>query len=255
MSSEVVSVHGEIIPVRADLLTAAPVADAVALQRAFLDLCTALLDPTDFQTIGGKEYKTKSAWRKLAAAFNVSDEILGRDYTYNPDTGRIVRAEYTVRATAPNGRQSVGVGICSIFEPRGFANSEHDIPATAHTRAKNRAFSDLFGLGEVSADEVTYQGNVSGGAGPGSGESQAKRTPSRKGSGPTPSEALGAIAGADAFMVRLNALPQAQLRAFNDWRKSAHLSVPPASLEVLATMLGELARLEQDAANEKDAYG
>ena len=65
-----------------------------------------------------------------------------------------MRAEYVVEAKAPNGRSAVGVGIASIHE-RQFSNPEHDIPATAHTRAKNRAFADLFGLGEVSAEEIS----------------------------------------------------------------------------------------------------
>ena len=137
---------------RADLLTAAPTNDVVALQRDYLELCARLLDDGDYQAIGGKRYKTKSAWRKLAAAFNASDTLDERTYDYQDD-GTIRRAEYVVTATAPNGRSAVGVGIASIHE-RKFTNPEHDIPATAHTRAKNRAFSDLFGLGEVSAEEM-----------------------------------------------------------------------------------------------------
>jgi hypothetical protein len=47
----------------------------------------------------------------------------------------------------------VGIGTCSTTE-RKFSKPEHDILAIAHTRAKNRAISDLIGLGEVSAEEL-----------------------------------------------------------------------------------------------------
>jgi len=70
-----------------------------------------------------------------------------------------VFAEFVVRATAPNGRSVDGWGAASVAEkgnPSGKALGKlmHDIPATAETRAKNRACADLFGLGEVSAEEV-----------------------------------------------------------------------------------------------------
>lgn len=37
---------------------------------------------------------------------------------------------------------------------RHFTKPEHDILATAETRAKNRAYADLFGMGEISAEEA-----------------------------------------------------------------------------------------------------
>ena len=73
---------------RSDLLEAAPTADVVALQQQFHDLCVALLDTDDYQRIGAKDFKKKSAWRKLAAAFNVSDTLLERSYEWKDD-GRI----------------------------------------------------------------------------------------------------------------------------------------------------------------------
>jgi hypothetical protein len=41
-----------------------------------------------------------------------------------------------------------------------FSNPQHDIPATAFTRASNRAKADLFGMGEVSAEEVQEGGTA-----------------------------------------------------------------------------------------------
>lgn len=148
----------------------------VKAAKAFMDnyqeLVKALLDKSDYQSIGNTDFKKKSAWRKLATAFNISDEIIKEDITRDED-GRIISATFHVKATLPNGRSGIGVGACSIFdkirytgqrvdsedvsnfELRGrFSNAEHDIPSTAHSRAKNRAISDLIGAGDVSAEEM-----------------------------------------------------------------------------------------------------
>ncbi len=158
---------------------AAPVADVVAAQAEYHQLCGALLDKGDYQRIGSKDFPKKSAWRKLAVAFNVSVALVDRDYERD-DNGRIIRAEVIARATAPNGRTMDGLGACDLFEkccPGGaegcpiratkhrhcrpncpgtvhFSNASHDLPATAATRATNRACADLFGMGEVSAEEI-----------------------------------------------------------------------------------------------------
>ena len=50
----------------------------------------------------------------------------------------------------------------SAFELRKrFTHAEHDIISTAHTRAKNRAISDIIGTGEVSAEEMENSNGVS----------------------------------------------------------------------------------------------
>lgn len=131
---------------------AASVSDVAAAFRDYSALCDRLLDDSDIQHIGGKSFRKKSAWRKLAVAFGVSCEVRERIYERN-DAGTIVRAEIVVRATAPNGRYMDGLGICDQSE-RKFSKPNHDVPATAMTRATNRACSDLFGMGEVSAEEV-----------------------------------------------------------------------------------------------------
>lgn len=155
--------------------------EVVAAQEAYHELCKQLLDKSDYQTIGRKDFRKKSGWRKLAVAFNVSVELITREYERDA-TGRIVRAEVVARATAPNGRTMDGLGACDIFEKccgaaygepcanksnyhkhcalgcsgrAHFSNPQHDLPATAHTRATNRACADLFGMGEVSAEEIT----------------------------------------------------------------------------------------------------
>jgi hypothetical protein len=145
----------EAVPIDALLRPAARINEIELAFHEYQALRSKLLDKSDFQAIGGKSFPKKSAWRKLAVAFGVSTEILERNYQRDDD-GRIVRAEFVVKATAPNGRSDTGIGICDRSERR-FSKPEHDIPATAHTRAKNRACSDLFGFGEVSAEEVSAE--------------------------------------------------------------------------------------------------
>jgi hypothetical protein len=255
-------VTGELLPAstrRTDLLEAAPVDDVAALQQQFYDLCIRLLVDDDFQPIGGKRYKTKSAWRKLAAAFNVSDELVERIYDRDPDTDRVTRAEFVVKATAPNGRSTIGIGIASKYE-RSFSNPEHDIPATAHTRAKNRAFSDLFGLGEVSAEEMTDRTDNAGSTGTsGRGGSRRRRVdkPSDTASSPSPEPETPpppTIPGADAMGERLAASPDAVRLTFRDWRRSKGWPWPPTSPEMLADMTVEVDRITAEHERDSDGY-
>jgi hypothetical protein len=246
---------GEIVPVtRPDLLSAAPVADVVALQKAFHDLCIALLDDDDYQNIRGKRYKKKSAWRKLAAAFNVSDTLLEETTKRNED-GRIVRATISVRATAPNGRSTEGLGVASIYE-RPFNNPEHDIPATAHTRAKNRAFSDLFGLGEVSAEEMTDEAAPTSGLGRRRQQQSAPRRDSAgsRDEGPDNASDAGFAKGVAELEARLNSLDIDYRRAFKDWRRSLNMDWPPATLRDFAAMAAHVGKLEDEAITDADTY-
>jgi hypothetical protein len=247
-------VTGEIVAVRADLLESAPVADVVALQKTFHDLCIALLDDDDYQAIKGKRFKKKSAWRKLAAAFNVSDTLL-EETTKRNEEGRIVRATITVRATAPNGRSAEGLGVASIYE-RPFNNPEHDIPATAHTRAKNRAFSDLFGLGEVSAEEMYDTPPPTSGL-----QRKRQRGPARavdgggREQGGADDEVTAEMAkGVTELEARLNALDIDYRRAFKDWRRSLNMDWPPATLRDFAAMAAHVGKLEDEAITDADTY-
>ena len=120
--------------------------------KAYQTITEKMLDETDYQPIQGKAFKKKSAWRKYARAFNISDEIIKEDII-KTDKGNVTEATFIVRATLPNGRYAEGWGNCSRQEGKK-AHPNHDIPTTAHTRAKNRAIADLIGAGEVSAEEI-----------------------------------------------------------------------------------------------------
>lgn len=155
----------------------------------------AILNEKDYQKIGKKMFTKKSGFRKMGTAFNISDEILEEEIirektilydkegnivfnqvTGEPVTmdGQIISAKYKVQCSLPNGRTSIGIGSCSIFDKitsndaadpsndvlrTRFSNAEHDIPSTAHTRAKSRAISDIVGTGEVSAEEISGERN------------------------------------------------------------------------------------------------
>jgi hypothetical protein len=145
--------------------------------RDYQELVRRLLEPSDYQsyidkrTRETKRFKKKSAWRKLRKAFGfdleMRDERIGHGH-HKTDCVRLivpeerdcgcptVYARYIVRATDPGTGQFVdGVGVCSTGEKeRVFTKPDHEIPATAFTRAANRAISDLIGAGEDSAEEV-----------------------------------------------------------------------------------------------------
>ena len=94
----------------------------------------------------------RSGWRKIALWFGLDLEVIRREIDRDPD-GRILRAHVIARATAPNGRFCDGDGGCSADERR-FSKVEHDVTATAVTRATNRAISGLVGMGALSAEEL-----------------------------------------------------------------------------------------------------
>ncbi len=119
--------------------------------QAFVELKRTILDVTDYQDVAGRKFIKKSGWRRIAAAFGISDEIVHEERRELDGVGFVW--EVTARAIAPNGRYAEGMGSCSSSE-RKFAHVQHDVRAMAHTRAKNRAISDLVGGGDVSAEEM-----------------------------------------------------------------------------------------------------
>lgn len=178
----------EVVPVTPDdtnsLVRPVEDIDKVAeLYDQFEEIKKKLLKKGDTTAIQGNIHVNKSGWRKIATAFNLSVEIVDREiWTENG----VVKAEVMARATAPNGKVSTEIAMCASNESnhmvimkgitdeeaemRGDALkidgkwrklkdpievNEHNILATAATRAKNRAISDCVGGGEVSAEEIT----------------------------------------------------------------------------------------------------
>lgn len=157
--SELVAYEGALIQ------PAASLPDIAAAFAGYRELCAMLLDDADFQPINGGQFLKKSGWRKLATAMGVTLAQVRREVGRDSD-GRVMWAEFTYRATAPNGRYAEAEAACSTRE-RKFTHPDHDVIATAETRAKSRACSDLFGLGALSAEELDGGENGAGGSGNG----------------------------------------------------------------------------------------
>lgn len=125
--------------------------------RLYQDGLQWILDDSDWQDAGrGERFVKKSGWRKIAAWFNVSIELL-RDSVERDEKGTILRAAVWARAVAPNGRHADADGYCDVGESRFARNKaklENDLRGTATTRAINRAISNLVGMGAVSHEEM-----------------------------------------------------------------------------------------------------
>jgi hypothetical protein len=128
------------------------------LMQTYQEGLQSLLDDTDRQTFATRDgeqrsFVKRSGWRKVATWFELSLETRQIDVDRDPKTGQAIRARVIARAIAPNGRYAEGEGAADKTE-RVFSKLEHDIQATAATRALNRAISNLVGMGEVSAEEI-----------------------------------------------------------------------------------------------------
>ncbi len=133
------------------------IAQAASAIKRFEQFKTDVLSPTDIVKIKDKQFLKKSAWRKLALALGLSDELVSVERT--PPSGKDSEGSYSYRVMvrvfhAPTGRSSIGIAVAAFDEKKTWAHAEHDLLALAHTRAKNRGISDLVGGGEVSAEEM-----------------------------------------------------------------------------------------------------
>jgi hypothetical protein len=143
----------------APLLPMEPAQAALMMDR-YRQLCESILTADDVIGVPGRPggFVKRSGWSKLATFYGASTEIMELTVERDDD-GQPIRARAVVRATAANGRHADGDGACAINEPRfrsptGRQKAEHDLPATAVTRATNRSVSNLIGFGSVSAEEV-----------------------------------------------------------------------------------------------------
>lgn len=144
--------------VRNEVLMPLDAEQVVAGMEAYQRLLPRLLVESDYQQTRDGKFVKKIGWRKIARAFNLSLEIV-QTIVERDAEGQPVRAHTIARAIGPNGSFQDADGYCAAEEPRfaqqgGRQKLENDLRATATTRAKNRAISDLVGMGEVSAEEV-----------------------------------------------------------------------------------------------------
>lgn len=178
---EMVTVESKEVSNDGPLQLAGDLEELAETYQEYENVKSELLTDQDTATISGKPTIKRSGWRKIATAFNVSVDIIDRERTVE---NGVITHRVTVRARAPNGKTLEGVGTAAsnesnhmdtlsnrkdkdkddddvlfvdgkfrvLKDPR--AVNEHNILATAETRAKNRAISDLVGGGEVSAEEM-----------------------------------------------------------------------------------------------------
>ena len=151
--------------------------------------------PDQLMELDDKPFRKKGYWRAISVAFNLTvepteerREVSGAFTDGRENFGYIV----TYRATSASGRAVTGDGSCfAVEKARRFKcphpespgskrtlhfphdtcpdfdpnfqwktlpaqATEHNIRSHAHTRAMNRAISNLVGFGEVSAEEVEH---------------------------------------------------------------------------------------------------
>jgi hypothetical protein len=110
-----------------------------------------------------KLFRRKGYWKAIAQGFSLTVELVTeqRESFGEDDFGYCV----TAKATDPRtGRSADGDGACFASEKAqrrgGIGGTEHNVRAHAHTRATNRAISNLVAFGEVSAEELETTGGA-----------------------------------------------------------------------------------------------
>jgi len=159
---------GHALEVRAQPLLPMAPEEAGRVMRAYQETCRAVLTRDDVQRVGDREFTTRSGFQKLAAAYGVSTEIVSLDVKGAGVEEDPMIARAVVRAIHPSGRHAEGDGACSSNERRfrrGDEKMDHSLPATAVTRATNRAVSNLIAFGTVSAEEAEGSLGTGGSAG------------------------------------------------------------------------------------------
>lgn len=124
-----------------------------------------LVGPNDVQKAKKKdrdgklrEFKKKSAWKKLARHFRIDVYEKSHSVVRTEDGNTI--AEVIMLGVAPWGQRVEEIGACTTYEEKfkyDKSKGWHDCLATAQTRASNRAISALIAAGEVSAEEAEAQ--------------------------------------------------------------------------------------------------
>jgi hypothetical protein len=150
-------------PLAADIVAPLDIPKIAEAFRKFEEFKQRLLTEQDYLKTQPRAYIKKAGWRKWALACNVSDRLVSQKRIpavgKDPENGFYYRIVVEAFHTS-TGRTSTGVAIASSKEKARWAHEEHDVYALAHTRAKNRAISDLIGGGEISAEEIEQSSNL-----------------------------------------------------------------------------------------------
>ena len=132
-------------------------AKAKEVWREFESFKEKLLDDGDRYEVKGKRRLNRRGCAKLATVFSLSEPEQPQVITVPLSDKHVGFITVTAMKT-PDGRISFGVGGCTTNEilrkDQENARAFHDAVAISHTRAKERAISDLVGGGEVTAEEI-----------------------------------------------------------------------------------------------------
>lgn len=140
----------QIIPVKEFDKPLVKLEEAIAAWEQYQDLINALIKTQDIVVVQGVKKAKKSGINKIARFFGYSCEIIRayKEEIIGPQGGKGFVWRVWAKAIAPTGRFRVAGAACSSTERR-FAHLEHDVLATAETRAKKRAIEELAGMGEL----------------------------------------------------------------------------------------------------------
>src|SRR5262245_56155976 len=154
MSTALAPVADESKPSPLPAFTGAQMARALAAYRELQAALDASM-PDQIMNLDGKPFRRKQYWRAVAVASNTSVELVEERREVFGDPGNYVWI-VVYKASTPTGRTAIGDGICSASEKSvgRMRATEHNVRSHAHTRAFNRAVSNLVGFGEVSAEEL-----------------------------------------------------------------------------------------------------
>ena len=141
-----------LVPAQTGIIRPAVTPDeALEAWKEYQTLKEKIVEPSDVQKIGKEDFLRKSYWRKLKTFFNLQVGCVKESHF--TDENQVLHFMVIYRASHTNGTFADGDGACDSSE-KGMHKSFHNTRAIAHTRAFNRAVSNLVGGGEVSAEEI-----------------------------------------------------------------------------------------------------
>ena len=154
----------QIVPVKEFDKPLISIEDAISSFEQYQGLITALMKTSDIIEVNGVKKAKKSGINKIARFFGYSCEIIRayKEEVVGPQGGKSFIWRVWAKAIAPTGRFRVAGAACDSLERR-FAHINHDVMATAETRAKKRAIEELAGMGELELadeDNTSYGGET-----------------------------------------------------------------------------------------------
>ena len=197
--------------------------------------------PDQLMKIQGRTFRKKGYWRAIAKAFSLRLTLISESrYEEGSEWGYIV----VYRAEDRAGNVADGDGACSIREKSGAMATLHNVRAHAHTRAKNRAISDLVGFGEVSAEEMRDDQRWDG-------PDKRSAPPPRKGGGPSEKQlsrlfAISREHGWSNEQVKDLLSREFQLESTSDLSRSQYDKVCNELLPAGPVVEGEVVNLDDD---------